>query len=58
MLNWFGSDGKVDKSRIEQKILYHSNVNRVDLCMRHMDEHVAIEFSFESSYPLTRKAWD
>lgn len=50
MLNWFGAN--VDENRIEHAILYHSDANRVDLCMRHMDDHIGIEFSFEHSYPL------
>jgi len=50
MLGWFGVD--TDENRIEHAVLYHSDVNRVDLCMRHMDEHIGIEFSFEHSYPL------
>ena len=50
MLGWFGAD--TDKSRIEHTVLYHSDANRMDLCMRHVDEHIGIEFSFEHSYPL------
>ena len=33
-------------------LMYHSDANRVDICMRHTDHFIGIEFSFEHSYPL------
>jgi hypothetical protein len=58
MISWFGKDHT--PGRMEKTILYHSDKNRVDFCMRHMDRLVAIEFSFEHSYPVALEDgwWD
>ena len=37
---------------MERSIMYHSDANRIDLIMRHQDLGVAIEFSFDHSYPI------
>ena len=43
MVSWFGEH--YTPERMEKTILYHATANRVDICMRHKDHHVAIEFS-------------
>ena len=56
MATWCGND--YDPQRVEKTALYHSGANRVDICMR-MD-HIAIEFSFEHSFPVALEDdfWD
>jgi hypothetical protein len=50
MITWF--ETSYDPDLMELLVLYHANANRLDLCMRHQDTHVSIEFSFEHSYPI------
>jgi hypothetical protein len=50
MVSWFGEN--YTPERMEKTIMYHADANRVDICLRHMDRHVGIEFSFEHSYPV------
>ena len=50
MAAWF--EASYDPKRMELLVLYHTDANRLDLCMRHQDTHVSIEFSFEHSYPI------
>ena len=56
MATWCGND--YDPQRVEKTALYHSGAKRVDICMR-MD-HIAIEFSFEHSFPVALEDdfWD
>jgi hypothetical protein len=48
MAKWRGDDN--NQHRVEKTVIYHSDANRVDICMR-MD-HISIEFSFEHSFPV------
>lgn len=50
MAAWFGENYAAE--RMEKTIMYHADANRVDICMRHMDSFVGIEFSFEHSFPV------
>ncbi|CAB9531925.1 hypothetical protein SEMRO_4307_G353690.1 [Seminavis robusta] len=50
MVAWFG--GNHAPQRMEKMVMHHSDANRVDICMRHMDHFIDIEFSFEHSYPF------
>jgi len=50
MTTWF--ETSCDPDRMELLALHHADANRLDLCMRHQDTHVSIEFSFEHSYPI------
>ena len=50
MVGWFGENHT--PHRMEKMVMYHSDANRVDICMRHIDHLIGIEFSFEHSYPL------
>eukprot|EP00542_Grammatophora_oceanica_P004092 CAMPEP_0194062554 /NCGR_PEP_ID=MMETSP0009_2-20130614/77865_1 /TAXON_ID=210454 /ORGANISM="Grammatophora oceanica, Strain CCMP 410" /LENGTH=145 /DNA_ID=CAMNT_0038714327 /DNA_START=101 /DNA_END=536 /DNA_ORIENTATION=- len=52
MTTWF--EKRYDPDRMELLVLYHADANndRLDLCMRHQDTHVSIEFSFQHSYPI------
>jgi hypothetical protein len=58
MAEWFGGDDSEYDFRIEKTVLYHSDANRVDICMR-MDD-ISIEFSFEHSFPVAMEDdfWD
>jgi hypothetical protein len=56
MAKWCGEH--YDQHRVEKTVLYYSDANRVDICMR-MD-HISVEFSFEHSLPVALEDdfWD
>lgn len=46
---WFGYDAE---KTLRKLVLYHAEANRVDVCIRCDESHVALEFSFEPMYPV------
>jgi hypothetical protein len=46
MVYWFG-DENCQPEHMKRSIMYYADANRVDICLRHKDRHVGVEFSFE-----------